>query len=111
MACADKEKQREYWRKWYYAHKEEAKDFRQKRRNDIRAWLNDLKASLGCSMCEEKDPVCIDFHHRDPSEKEWCVATLLSKRWGPERIKQEIDKCDPLCANCHRKLHKSSPLA
>lgn len=45
----------------------------------------------------------LEFHHRDPTNKEfeWTKTRLLNKK----AMLTEIDKCDLLCANCHRELH------
>ena len=53
-----------------------------------------------CKIPYPETPSCVfDFHHRDPSTKiDWTGI----RRWGWQRIQQEIDKCDLLCANCHR---------
>lgn len=59
-----------------------------------------------CIICGESDPCCIDFHHINPTEKEFTI----SKRLGisKERIEREIAKCVCVCANCHRKIHFGS---
>ncbi len=44
-----------------------------------------------------------DFHHRDATEKEWNISHLTTYKW--EQVQHELDKCDLLCANCHRELH------
>lgn len=56
-----------------------------------------------CISCGEKNPVVLDFHHRDPSTKLTEVTTLVSNSRSWEVIKAEIDKCDVLCSNDHRK--------
>ena len=59
-----------------------------------------------CKRCNGKfDLCCYDFHHRDPNEKEFdpCASNLANKSW--DVVKQELDKCDLLCANCHRFTH------
>ena len=43
-----------------------------------------------------------DFHHLDPSKKEYAFGTKMKKL---ESIKQELDKCVLLCSNCHRIRH------
>lgn len=43
----------------------------------------------------------LEFHHRDPSEKD----PKWSRNWSLPRLKVELDKCDILCANCHREEH------
>ena len=50
-----------------------------------------------------KYPDVLEFHHRDPLQKEasWNKMRL----WGEEKLLTELDKCDILCANCHREVH------
>lgn len=43
-----------------------------------------------------------DFHHRDPSSKVDSISNLLR---SPDKLKEELKKCDLLCANCHRIRH------
>ena len=45
----------------------------------------------------------LDFHHRDPKEKEFGIGAYNNLAWF--KIMTELDKCDLLCANCHRELH------
>jgi hypothetical protein len=47
----------------------------------------------------------IDFHHADPTRKEFSISVAIRKRYSLERITREIKKCRRLCSNCHRKLH------
>lgn len=62
-------------------------------------------AKTACMLCGETHPACLDFHHRDPSAKEGTIARLVAKNVKLDRVKAEIEKCDVVCANCHRKLH------
>ena len=67
----------------------------------------DYKKTLSCTDCGisfEKRPWLCDFHHIDNS-KEYEVASL--KQSKSKRI-EEIKKCVPLCANCHRTRHNAS---
>lgn len=48
-------------------------------------------------------PSAMEFHHRDPESKEVTIGMVANKRW--EVIKEELDKCELLCSNCHRILH------
>lgn len=66
------------------------------------AWLKEYKKTLKCSRCPENHPRCLDFHHRDPSEKEQVISEAV-RNFSLVRLKKEIDKCDVLCSNCHRK--------
>jgi hypothetical protein len=57
-----------------------------------------------CGISYPKEPYAIfDFHHRDPNKKEFDWSKLRLK--SDIKIKEEVDKCDLLCSNCHRKRH------
>jgi len=58
----------------------------------------------GCKVCGDKRYYVLDFHHRDPGQKDLGIADAIWN-WSPKRLQAEIDKCDVLCANCHRALH------
>lgn len=45
----------------------------------------------------------LDFHHKNPKNKDFTICTSLNKSWA--NIKAELDKCELLCANCHRERH------
>ena len=59
---------------------------------------------IDCGLHSEYAEV-YDFHHRDPEEKSMGITRMIntSKSW--EKIREELDKCDLLCANCHRIRH------
>lgn len=67
----------------------------------FRAWLVKYKRDHACVRCHEDDPVCLEFHHIDASEKEINIAQCKSKS-GALR---EIEKCEVLCLRCHDTLH------
>ena len=67
-------------------------------------WIDDYKSTHPCVHCGESHPACLDFHHRNPSEKTLTISLAIA-RASLERIQMEVAKCDILCANCHRKLH------
>lgn len=46
----------------------------------------------------------LEFHHLDPNEKEFHIASLKHNSFN-NNIKNELDKCILLCANCHREIH------
>jgi len=73
-------------------------------RNKNREWFKSLKTTLKCKICGEDRVPCLDFHHRDFSEKDMNISRYISS-WKIERILKEIAKCDILCSNCHRILH------
>lgn len=76
-----------------------------KRRRDInRQKIAEYKQMLGCRFCSETEPVCLEFHHLDPSAKEHQIANSLGM--NIEALFEEIkQKCICLCSNCHKKVH------
>lgn len=75
------------------------------RRQQISSWLRDYKKTLSCERCGFSDYRALDFHHRDPNEKEFPVADLVRVGGSLKRLQMEIAKCAVLCANCHRITH------
>lgn len=60
-----------------------------------------VKAKIGQKCeCGIDNPMLLEFHHIDPSEKGGLLAKANS--WSEERILNEIAKCKVMCANCHR---------
>ena len=56
-----------------------------------------------CMRCGYNTYVgALEFHHRDPETKD----PKWSRSWGITRLRKELDKCDILCANCHREVHE-----
>lgn len=54
--------------------------------------------------------VCMEFDHRDHSQKSDRVTRLA--QFSLRRMYEEIEKCDLVCANCHRiRTFKRNPLA
>ena len=57
-----------------------------------------------CVVCNyNKCQQALQFHHRDPNEKEFAVAN--SGTLDIEKLKVEVDKCLLVCANCHVEIH------
>ena len=58
-----------------------------------------------CEICGyDKHLAALDFHHLDPTEKDFTVTTSKhSYSWVT--IQKELDKCTLLCSNCHRIEH------
>lgn len=64
------------------------------------------KYNSKCSVCEKELPSCVfEFHHLNPSEKEYNVSTLIQYYKNKERAYNEIKKCIMVCANCHKIIH------
>ena len=62
-----------------------------------------------CQRCGYSKYIgALEFHHKDPSDKDLTIADS-GKKW--DNIKEEVEKCMLLCANCHREIHYENRLA
>lgn len=106
MPYKDIEKKRECQRRWYSNPENQAKHLANMRLRQKKAvlYVRRIKEQTPCS-CGESHVACLDFHHRDPSQKKGNVMILAASGASIRSLDAEIDKCDVLCANCHRKLH------
>ncbi|WP_226482232.1 homing endonuclease associated repeat-containing protein [Natrinema amylolyticum] len=92
--------------RWHYKNADWNTERSLERRESHRAWANELqRARGGCDRCSEMNPVCLDFHHVNEDEKEMAVGKMIAFGYAKDRIRNEIEKCIVLCANCHRKEH------
>lgn len=64
----------------------------------------EYKQTLKCNRCPEDHIAVLDFHHTDPKDKDYQVSAMLGT-WKWASVLKEIEKCEVLCSNCHRKLH------
>lgn len=69
-------------------------------------WFQEYRQNLQCNHCGFSNPLCLDFHHKNPKEKIWGVSEMVSFAYSEKRILEEIEKCEVLCANCHAKVTK-----
>lgn len=92
---------------WYEKNKINRRQQIYDRRKELQSWLQNLKKELDlkCSVCGENRLPVLDFHHRDPNEKEGSISSLVNDGSSKSRVLKEIEKCDVLCSNCHRMLH------
>jgi hypothetical protein len=67
----------------------------------------EYRGGMKCSRCgfDEPIPDCYAFHHRDPKTKDPSWNKMKTNNWTFEKIKEEIDKCDVVCHNCHSIIH------
>ena len=74
-----------------------------KRKADAIVYKGSECIDCGLKFNGKNHPV-FDFHHRDPTAKDfaWVKLRLRSRK----EINSELDKCDLLCANCHRMKHQ-----
>ncbi len=95
-----KEKGRAHMKEFRATHPDYENEKKRARRKQCVEYLGGK-----CEICGLADnPISYDFHHNDPNEKDFALSgKALKYSW--DRLKAELDKCQLLCAICHRKLH------
>jgi len=78
-----------------------------KRRRKIRRMAIEYKGGkceiCGYSRCEET----LEFHHIDTTRKEFSISSRgYTRSW--KKVKEELEKCILVCANCHHEFHARS---
>lgn len=59
-----------------------------------------------CIICGYlKCLAALDFHHKNPLEKDGYGTGALKAHWSWEKNKIELDKCVLVCVRCHREIH------
>jgi hypothetical protein len=89
----------EYMKQHYEKDKEKYLARSKRTRKDLRLWLDGLK-DTPCLDCGIKFPICcMDFDHRE--NKEFNIGRKYYS-YSKEVVLKEMEKCDLVCANCHR---------
>jgi hypothetical protein len=102
MPYKDKEENRKYQREWARKNSKTKKSHQisSQRRKQI---VNDAKEHP-CIICNKQyPPEVMDLLHIDPTPKMHSISKLMQIA-SYQTLRDEIDKCAPICANCHRLL-------
>ena len=88
----------------YKIHNRKRVQTHRRRKNAV---IRAYKQEKGCFVCGESDPIVLDFHHRTKESK--CQRlkrknnlSFWQLNWN--QLFLEMEKCDVLCANCHRRI-------
>jgi hypothetical protein len=79
---------------------------RKKKTTKYREFMKQKK----CDICGFNDYRALQWHHLDPKTKSFNVATGVRFKCWDDTLK-EINKCQCLCANCHRIVHHPDDLS
>lgn len=78
----------------------------QKLRGLKRKYSAILERGGQCQKCGyHQNLSALEFHHRNPEEKEFQIDLRAFANTSIEKLKIELDKCDLLCSNCHAEHH------
>jgi hypothetical protein len=83
-------------------HKKVIKDRNKKYKTENRDKLIQYLLSHNCVDCGESNIIVLDFDHKDDVLKVDNISNLINSGCKWDKIRNEIDKCDVRCANCHR---------
>ena len=104
MGYKDKNKQKEYQRK----HHQRTKKKKRKQQNQLKdkrqhLVLEEMQRRGGkCAKCGFSDIRALDWHHLDPNDKVNSISEMVRDRVSMDKLQAELDKCELICANCHR---------
>jgi hypothetical protein len=80
----------------------QAKNNREAQRERSKRFVHEYLSTHPCESCGEKNPVVLEFHHL--GNKTTSIAKMAADGFGIETIQKEIEKCEVLCASCHRRI-------
>jgi DNA-binding NarL/FixJ family response regulator len=62
--------------------------------------LAEIKEASGCTDCGETNHIVLDFDHLH--NKKYNISRMIHDGFSWKAIAKEIEKCEVVCANCHR---------
>ena len=87
----------------YWTESQRKSHFRTKQKR-IKRYIKIIqryKTFCGCKTCGfNKHPVALQLNHKDPMQKTGVISDMV-RNVGWAKLKEEIRKCEVLCANCH----------
>jgi len=93
-----------YGREHYAANRQQYIDRARARKVEVRLartnYLIEYFKTHPCVDCGEQDPVVLEFDHL--RDKSFSIGTGLATS-SQRRFLAEIEKCEVVCANCHRR--------
>lgn len=100
----------------YYQHKNKYQDnrklnsaqYNKKFREIAKEKMKESRAMFDskCSICGfNKIQSALEFHHLDPKTKKYTISRLIKSGNKDKELKEELNKCILVCANCHAGIH------
>ena len=104
MPYSDPQKERAFQARHYQEHKDlykaRAAESSKKLRKERQEYVRTVKNETPCADCQVSYPYWVmDFDHLH--DKEHKISLMVSG-YSMKKLKAEIDKCEIVCANCHR---------
>lgn len=107
MAYKNIEDRKAASKRHYYANKSKYLTRNQEYRKYINDFVRNIKEKTPCADCGLNYPYYVmDFDHLEKQSKS-NIVSFLAKTGRIGALKQELTKCEVVCANCHRaRTHK-----
>lgn len=96
------ERSKTYYKNNHEKHKRVIKDRGHKQKQLIREFLLNLLKNSECKDCQNNDIRVLEFDHLPGFEKKHNVSEMITGRYSVLRVQEEINKCEIVCANCHK---------
>ena len=95
-----KQKNSEYFKKWYEKNKEKQYSRIKQQQKKTRDEVREYKESNPCLDCKQYYPhYVMDFDHLEDKINN---VSRLASTGSRKQVWEEIEKCELVCANCHR---------
>lgn len=96
----------DYQREWLAKNPKKMRKhvaYGERRRVELRQWVEENFKSGSCADCGvDYPPYVLEFDHLNPVDKVQDVGEMVNRRFSRKKIVEEIEKCDLVCANCHK---------
>lgn len=97
---------KEYRKAWYEKNRKhriaQIYEYQERRRLELTNLMLEVLAGEGCSDCPENDPMVLEFDHvRGEKTEDVSMMVRGCRPWTT--IEKEIEKCEVVCANCHKR--------
>ena len=69
-------------------------------KQQIKKRLAEIKEKSRCFDCGVSNHIVLDFDHL--RDKKYNISRMVHDGFSWKAIKKEIEKCQVVCANCHR---------
>lgn len=105
-ACYKAHRQKNYenhYLKYREAYLQRAKLRRERLRTEFRTQMKNYMSNKSCQDCGENDIRVLELDHIEPSGKKFTISQAVRLGYSWQDILLEIEKCQVLCANCHKK--------
>jgi hypothetical protein len=76
------------------------KELAHQQKQILKKKLANIKEASGCSDCGITNHIMLDFDHL--RDKKYNVSRMIHDGFSWKAIQKEIEKCEVVCANCHR---------